>query len=296
MVNQNSRAALLMTLSMAFFACEDALLKLLSVTIPTGQILMLVGLAGMVIFGIWIAIGPEGLRWRELLHPAVMLRNLMEAVSVVCFLTALSLGDLSVASAILQALPLLMTMGAALFLGEPVGWRRWLSIMFGFAGVLMIVRPGTDAFQTASALAVIGVLCLAVRDLATRRLPLAIGSGMVTASAFGSMAVGGLALLLLGRQQMVLPGMAEGAMIGAALCVGLAGYVTMVTATRIGEIGAIAPFRYSRLVFALILAVAVFGERPDFWTLAGAAVIAVAGLYTMWREARLRRGRRRLHR
>lgn len=293
MVNQNSRAALLMTLSMAFFAFEDALLKLLSVTIPTGQILMLVGLAGMVIFGIWVAIGPEGLRWRELLHPAVMLRNLMEAVSVVCFLTALSLGDLSVASAILQALPLLMTMGAALFLGEPVGWRRWLSIMFGFVGVLMIVRPGTEAFQTASFLAVIGVLCLAVRDLATRRLPLAIGSGMVTASAFGSMAVGGLALLILGRQQPVLPGMAQGAMIGAALCFGLAGYVTMVTATRIGEIGAIAPFRYSRLIFALILAVAVFGERPDFWTLAGAAVIAVAGLYTMWREARLQRIRGR---
>ncbi|RJL16320.1 DMT family transporter [Paracoccus siganidrum] len=288
-MNQNARAAALMTLSMAGFACEDALLKLLSQHVSVGQLLLMIGALGMVIFGAWVALGPEGLRPRELLHRGVLLRNLMEAVCAICFLTALSMGDLSIASAILQALPLLMTLGAALFLAEPVGWRRWLSIIAGFIGVLMIVRPGTDAFQPASVLALVAVLCLAVRDLVTRRLPPAIGSGMLTASAFGAMSLAGAVLLVFDRQSITVPGPTQAAMMAAALGFGLAGYIAMVVATRIGEIGAIAPFRYSRLVFALFLGVVVFAERPDFWTLAGAAVIAVAGLYTMWREARLRR-------
>ena len=126
---------------------------------------------------------------------SVGLRNLCEAVCGVFFLTAISIGDLAIASAILQALPLLMTLGAALILGEKVGWRRWASIGAGFLGVLMIVRPGTDAFQPGSMLALVAVLFLAVRDLVTRRLPASIGSGLLTASAFGSMSLAGAALV-----------------------------------------------------------------------------------------------------
>ncbi|WCR09294.1 DMT family transporter [Paracoccus stylophorae] len=290
----NARAAALMTLGMAAFACEDALLKLLSRGISIGQLLVVLGLGGMAIFGAWVARSPGGLRWRDLIHPGVVLRNLAEGVCAICFLTALSIGDLSIASAILQALPLLMTLGAAVVLGEPVGWRRWTSIAVGFAGVILIVRPGTDAFQPGSILALIAVVALAVRDLVTRRLPVQIGSGLLTASAFGAMAVAGAVLVVIGGQPMVVPGPAEAGMMAVSLAFGLLGYMTMVIATRIGEIGAIAPFRYSRLVFAIILGVLVFGERPDGWTLAGAGIIAGAGGYAMWREARLRgRTRRR---
>lgn len=289
----NARAAALMTLGMAAFACEDALLKLLSAGISIGQLLLVLGFAGMAIFGAWVARSPGGLGWRDLLHPGVILRNLSEAVCGVCFLTALSVGDLSIASAILQALPLLMTLGAAVVLGEPVGWRRWSSIVVGFVGVMMIVRPGTDAFQPGSVLALVAVVTLAVRDLVTRQLPARIGSGLLTASAFGAMSIAGAVLVLIGGHDMVMPGVAEAGMMAVALGFGLLGYMTMVIATRIGEIGAIAPFRYSRLVFAIILGVLVFSERPDGWTLAGAAIIAVAGGYAMWREARLRRRPRR---
>ncbi|MDB6176039.1 DMT family transporter [Paracoccus sp. Z330] len=287
----NARAAVLMTVGMASFACEDTLLKLLAREIPTGQLLFLVGLAGMLVFGAWLARSPEGISWRHLLVPKVLMRNMAEGVCGVTFLLALSIGDLSIASAILQASPLLMTLGAALFLKESVGWRRWLSIGLGFVGVLLIVRPGTDAFQPASVLAVISVVGLAIRDLLTRQLPADIGSGFLTASAFGSMAVAGVALMVIGGQTMVLPSGIETATMVASLGFGLAGYITMVTATRIGEIGAIAPFRYSRLVFAIVLAVLVFRERPDALTLVGAAIIALAGGYTMWREARLRQQR-----
>ena len=285
----NLRAALLMVLAMAAFACEDALLKGLSGTIPTGQLLAVIGFAGMIVFALWIAIGPEGLRLRNLLRPPVMLRNLCEGICAITFVTALATGDLSIASAILQAQPLLMTLGAALFLGEQVGWRRWLSIAAGFAGVLLIVKPGTAAFEFSSVLAIIAVITLAVRDLVTRRLPSEVGSGLLSAGAFGSMGIAGLVLLLIGGQQAVAPTTGQGALMAATLCFGLLGYITMVVATRIAEIAVIAPFRYSRLLFAMLLAVTVFGERPDALTLLGAALIAGAGIYAMWREARLRR-------
>ena len=288
-MSDNARAALLMTLSMAGFACEDALLKFLSSELSIGQLLLLVGFGGMVCFGAWLAFGPEGLRWRDLIHRGVLLRNLCEAICGVCFLTALSMGDLAIASAILQALPLLMTLGAALVLGERVGWRRWTSICVGFLGVLLIVRPGTDAFQPGSVLALIAVVFLAVRDLVTRQLPRSIGSGLLTASAFGAMSVAGAVMIVIGGQPLSRPSVGEWGLMAASLVFGLSGYLTMVIATRIGEIGAIAPFRYSRLVFAIILGMLVFSERPDGWMLLGAAIIAGAGGYTMWREARLKR-------
>ena len=287
----NLRAALLMVLAMAAFACEDALLKGLSGRIPTGQLLAVIGFAGMAVFGLWIAFSPEGLRLRNLLRPQVALRNLCEGVCAITFVTALATGDLSIASAILQAQPLLMTLGAALFLGEQVGWRRWMSIAVGFAGVLLIVKPGTAAFEFSSVLAIIAVVTLAVRDLVTRRLPPEVGSGLLSAGAFGSMGVAGLVLLAVGAQQPIAPSAGQGALMAATLCFGLLGYITMVIATRIAEIAVIAPFRYSRLLFAMLLAVAVFGERPDAATLLGAALIAGAGIYSMWREARLRRAR-----
>ncbi|MDQ1900076.1 DMT family transporter [Paracoccus sp. WLY502] len=291
MVVHNLRAALLMVLAMAAFACEDALLKGLSGAVPTGQLLAVIGFAGMAVFGLWIAIGPEGLRLRNLLRPQVALRNLCEGVCAITFVTALATGDLSIASAILQAQPLLMTLGAALFLGEQVGWRRWLSIAVGFAGVLLIVKPGTAAFEFSSVLAIIAVMTLAVRDLVTRRLPPEVGSGLLSAGAFGSMGVAGLVLIAIGGQQAILPTAGQGALLAATLGFGLLGYITMVVATRLAEISVIAPFRYSRLLFAMLLAVAIFGERPDAATLLGAALIAGAGIYAMWREARLRRAR-----
>lgn len=287
----NLRAAMLMVLAMAAFACEDALLKALSGAIPTGQLLAVIGFAGMAVFGLWIAISPEGLRLRNLLRPPVALRNLCEAICAITFVTALATGDLSIASAILQAQPLLMTLGAALFLGEQVGWRRWLSIAVGFVGVLLIVKPGTAAFEVSSIFAIVAVLALAVRDLVTRRLPPEVGSGLLSAGAFGSMGLAGLALMLAGGQGAVMPTAGQGALMAATLCFGLLGYITMVIATRIAEIAVIAPFRYSRLLFAMALAVTLFGERPDALTLAGAALIAGAGIYAMWREARLRRAR-----
>ncbi|MCQ0969822.1 DMT family transporter [Paracoccus sp. TK19116] len=286
------RAALLMVLSMGFFALEDMVLKLLGGRMPVGQVLMMAGTLGLALYWALMAARGRPLWSRDLLHPAVMLRNLGEGLAAITFVTALVTGDLSSASAILQALPLTITLGAALFLAEPVGWRRWLSILAGFAGVLLIVRPGAAAFQPASLLAVVAVLALTLRDLATRRIPDRVSSDALTASAFGAVVPAGLILFLIQRQPAVMPQPADLAWLLAGSLVGLSAYLAMVVSMRFAPIATIAPFRYSRLVFAMLVGIVVFSERPDAITWLGAAVIVGSGIYAMWRETRLSRAGR----
>lgn len=282
----NLRAAGWMTGAMAMFAVEDAAIKVLGVRLGAGQIVAALGVAGLAVF--WALLARDGGRlWtRDLLRPAVVLRNAGELLGTLCFVSALALSDLASASAILQALPLALVMGGALFLGERVGWRRWAAILTGFAGVLMIVRPGTAAFQPASLLALVAVAGLALRDLSTRRMPRHVPSHQLSASAYAALIPGGLALAAAEGRAMLVPDRAEALALVVAVLVGTLGYAMMVRATRVGEASAVAPFRYTRLVFTLVLAVAFFGERPDAATLAGAAVIVGAGSFAMWRECR----------
>ncbi|SDW36173.1 DMT family transporter [Paracoccus sanguinis] len=282
----NLRAAGWMTGAMAMFAVEDAAIKVLGVRLGAGQIVAALGAAGLAVF--WALLARDGGRlWtRDLLRPAVVLRNAGELLGTLCFVSALALSDLASASAILQALPLALVMGGALFLGERVGWRRWAAILAGFAGVLMIVRPGTAAFQPASLLALVAVAGLALRDLSTRRMPRHVPSHQLSASAYAALIPGGLALAAAEGRAMLVPDRAEALALVVAVLVGTLGYAMMVRATRVGEASAVAPFRYTRLVFTLVLAVAFFGERPDAATLAGAAVIVGAGSFAMWREFR----------
>jgi len=257
---------------------------------PVGQIVMALGLGGAAIFAAICAGQGRRLFTRDLLARPVLLRNTGEMAGTMCFVTAIALTPLSSASAILQATPLAVTLGAALFLGEPVGWRRWSAILAGFAGVLMVVRPGLEGFVPASLFAVGAVVGLAVRDLATRAVPAAISSMQLSAYAFATVVPAGAILLAFGSGPVV-PGAAELRDLGLALACGVAAYYAIVAAMRVGEVAVVTPFRYTRLVFALVIGVAVFAERPDAWTLAGAAVIVASGLYTLMREARL--GRRR---
>lgn len=288
-MSANSRAALLMILGMALFAVEDLFLKLLSAHLPVPQLLAMFGVLGWLLFCALLRGRGRRFWTRDLLLWPVILRTLGELVGGFGFVAALSMTDLSSTSAILQALPLALVLGGALFLGETVGWRRWLSVLLGFAGVLMILRPGTDAFQPASLLALIGVAGLALRDLVTRLVPAHVPSDQLSAAAYAMFVPGGVALTLLGGQPLQMPGGTQLVQLISAALIGGAGYAAMVAATRAGQASVIAPFRYARLIFALLIAAVVLGERPDGWTLAGAGLIAAAGSYAMWREARLAR-------
>lgn len=290
--SSNLTAILLMTASMTGFAIEDLMILDASRELPTGQILVMLGSGGTFLF--WLLLRRAGLRLvtRDLLHPNIMLRNVSEAAVSIFIVLALSMVPLSVYAAILQALPLAVTLGAAAFLGETVGWRRWSALAVGFAGVLVILQPGTDAFDPRALLPVAAVALLASRDLATRRLPARAASLQVAAWGFGAIVPAGAFLLLLRGEAMQAPSSSAWMSLGAALAVGTLAYLAIVTAVRMAETSVVAPFRYTRLVVAMALAVIVLGERPVPTTIVGALLVIGSGLYMVYREARLGRQRR----
>ena len=284
----NMRGIMLMVLGMAGFAAEDMFIKLAAGQLPVGEILLVLGLVGALIFAIYARLNGTSVISRGFFHPAVVVRNLAEMLGGLCFVTALSLIPLATATTILQATPLLVTMGAALVLGEAVGWRRWTAILVGFGGVLLVIRPGLEGFEPEVFWAVAGVLGLGIRDLASRKVPKTISSLQLSAWGFFAVGISG-AVLMAVTGQSVMPGATEAMYLGGALSVGVLAYWALTEATRIGDISVVTPFRYVRLVFSTIIGILVFSEFPDLYTLIGAGIIIATGLYTIMRERRRRR-------
>ncbi|OAN75418.1 hypothetical protein A8B82_16555 [Sulfitobacter sp. EhC04] len=283
----NFRGALLMVLSMLGFAFEDMFIKLLADALSVGQILVMLGFGGALVFGgVVVAQGRKPLS-RDMLNLPIALRALGEIIGTMCFVSAIVLTPISSASAILQATPLVVTLGAALFLGEAVGWRRWSAIIVGLLGVLLIIRPGMDSFQMLSLLAVGAVFALAMRDLATRRTPAIFSSMQLSFLGFVVIIPAGLILMVAQGDRFVLPRGIEWVYFLTGMSIGILAYYAIVAAMRVGEVSFVTPFRYARLLFALVIGVTVFGESPDALTLIGAAVIVLSGIYTVWRERRI---------
>jgi drug/metabolite transporter (DMT)-like permease len=289
MSSDNLRGSLLMVLAMLGFAIEDMFIKFLAGSLPVGQILLLLGAGGAAVFSLYLRARRIPVITPDLLHPAVMLRNLFEIVGTFGFVTAIALIPISTASTILQAAPLFVTMGAALFLGETVGWRRWAAIAVGFAGVILVLRPGFEGFDPLTLYAVLGVVFLSLRDLASRRVPAHVLSLQLAVWGFATLVPLGATVLWVSGQPLVQPNARELGLVAAVVVIGVFAYYALVAASRAGEVSVVAPFRYSRIVFAMIVGVTVFSERPDALTLLGAAIIVGSGLYTLLREARLRR-------
>lgn len=289
----NTRGAVLMVAAMLAFAIEDLFIKKLAEAgVPLGQLILYLGLGGALAFGIVVRARGETLLSPALLSRGVVLRNIGEIIGTLGFVAAITQTPISTASAIFQANPLAVTLGAALFLGAPVGWRRWTAIGVGFGGVLLIVRPGAADFDPQAIYAVIAVAGLALRDLATRTVPPEVTSMQLSAWGFTMLIPAGLFMFwLTGAQPVDFAGWQWGFM-AAALACGLAGYYAIVAASRIGEIAFVTSFRYTRMLFALIIGAVFFGERPDLLTLLGAALIVASGLYTLLRERRLTRAAR----
>ena len=220
--------------------------------------------------------------------PARFWRAAGEIIGTVGFVNAIVFTTLSSASAILQATPLVLTLGAAVFLSEPVGWRRWSAILIGFFGVLMIVRPGLAGFTPLSLFAVLGVLGLAVRDLATRKTTKSLSTRQLSFLGFLAIVPAGAGLIAFGPDVLTPMSLRSLAIMSIALVIGVVAYYGIVAAMRVGDIGFVTPFRYTRLIFALILGASIFGDRPDKWTLIGAAIIVASGIYTVWRERRIK--------
>lgn len=280
-----------MALAMASFTSSDAITKFASGHMNVGQIMFVRGVMTTVIVCL-IAWKAGALRpLRVILQPWIIIRTLCEIAATLTFMSALARLELANASAVLQSLPLAITLGAALFMGEQVGWRRWLAIITGFSGVIMIIRPGPDGFSSAALLAIGAVFFTAARDLITRRINANVPSLAITA--FTSIVItslGGLIIAPMGGWRPMDASVLMLLACGSLLI--LAGYQTIIMAMRSGEISFVAPFRYTSLIWAMFGGMYFFGDIPDRWTVAGATIVICSGLYTFYRERVRNRARR----
>jgi drug/metabolite transporter (DMT)-like permease len=214
----------------------------------------------------------------------VAARCASEIGATYCFLAALMIMPIANITAVLQALPLTVTLGAAVFLGEEVGWRRMAAIVLGFCGVLLIVRPGPDGFSEGALYALLAVAFVTARDLTTRRMSSAVPSLTVTLLASISVTVFALVCSLGIEWQPV--NLSQVMLLAGAAVFILGGYSLSVMVMRVGEISFVSPFRYTGLIWAILLGWLVFGDWPDGLTLLGAAIVVGTGLFTVIRERR----------
>lgn len=286
----NSRAILFMVLAMGSFAVADALVKFISRSVNTGQFIALTSAVLFVIFYALLRRNGERLFSRASLEPVVVIRTTSEAIGTAGIILALASAPLSTVTVLGQAMPLVVMVGAAVFLGEVIGWRRWVAAALGLAGVLMILRPGAASFEPGLLWVILYVMGLGARDLASRKLPAQISTPFAVAWSM-------VPLVALGLVMMAFQGGWE-PVVGATNLL-MAGYIAMTAAAvalitvamRTGEVSAVAPFRYSRILFGLLIAVVAFGEAIDAVTIAGALLISGSGLYAFWRERRVQTAR-----
>ena len=283
----NLRGILFMTLSMGGFAVEDLFLKILSEAVPVSQILIYVGISATVLLSVISIIKRIPVLRNDIYsNKLFIIRSFADMMGAVLIVTSISLMPLSTVSSILQALPLFITFGAVLIFKESVGWRRWSAVSFGFIGVILILKPGLSSFHPSSLIVLLAVACLALRDIVTRKISKDIHSITVSLYAFILTTVGGIFSLPFFGNFITLT-ITQWFVVLTITLFGCFSYFMLVLATRKGDISVISPFRYSRLIFALVLAILVLNERPDTLTLVGAAIIVASGYYTIWRERSL---------
>lgn len=286
-LSENLRGALFMMGAMGAYTINDAFMKSVGTQLPLFQAIMIRGF-GAVVFLVIMC------RWMDQLRfdlsrrdwGLVVLRSASEMAGTFFFLTALLNMPIANISAIMQVLPLSVALGAALILREPLGWRRLTAILIGFIGVLLIIQPGGAAFNSFSIYALITVVCITCRDLTVRRMSRDVPPVFVALiAAIGVATLGTIGAAFTDWQPMTPK---SGLQIGGATVFLVFGYIFSVSAMRAGEIGFVAPFRYFSLIVAVVLGVLIFDEWPNALTLTGAFIVVATGLFTLYRETKLR--------
>ena len=282
-LSANLRGALFMSIGMAGFTINDALFKTVLAEMNMGQAIFLRGVFATLLLFLLAWRNGALRKFSRVLRPSVSVRVCCEMASSVTFVLALIHMPLADVSAVLQALPLAVTMGAALVFSEPVGWRRWCAILAGFIGVLIIVRPGVEGFNlwSLSALATVG-FC-AVRDLSTRIIPSETPTVLVSLATSVAVSTCGLILIVpFGGWETPTP--SDLATLFAAAIALIFGYQFTIMALRQGDISFMAPFRYTALLWAILLGFLIFGDVPNGPMLLGSAIVIASGLYALYRE------------
>lgn len=289
-LSNNVRGAICMIVATVGYTVNDAMTKFVTESMNMGQVMFIRGVFATLLVALLAWSRGAFAHRPHILNPLVLLRAAGEALATTSFLIALAHIPLATTSAVMQALPLAVTMGAALVFGEQVHWRRWLAIAIGFGGVLIIVRPGTEGFNVYALWALASVGFCAARDLVTKRLPEQIPSLLVsTVTAALVTACGALMVGPMGGWSHV-SGTSLLLLVSAAVML-VIGYQTVILATRLAEISYVAPFRYATLLWAIVLGYLVFSDLPDAYMMLGATIIVGSGLYTLYRERVVGRGK-----
>ncbi|AML50604.1 DMT family transporter [Falsihalocynthiibacter arcticus] len=284
---ENLRGAAMMSASMAGFTVNDAFMKVLLEDMPFYQgLLIRAVIVGVMIVAFAKFTGGLDLRLTRRDSWIVFWRTVGEVSASFLFITALMHMPLANTTAIMQSLPLTVALAGALFFREPLGWRRLTAIFAGFCGVMLIVRPGTD-FNFYALYALGAVFAVTLRDLASRQLSPNVRTLPVIFFATIGNAGLGFALFVLGggasepwqdigAQQVCL-------LVGASAFL-VVGYAFSVSSMRVGALAVVTPFRYTAILFALVLGFVVFDDWPDTFTLIGAGIVVLSGLVTLFRE------------
>jgi drug/metabolite transporter (DMT)-like permease len=286
------RAIASMCAAMLFFVGNDSFNKLAREFWPTGQVLATRGAMAVVVFLLVVRLSGHWGQLKSMLHKTVIRRGALEGFVAVLFIAALGLLPLQIALAAIMTSTLFGTALSVPILGEKVGWRRWLAILVGFAGMLLVLRPTGDVSLLGAGLALACAFGVGMRDLATRFVPREIPSVIVTLATVLGAFTGGLCLLPF---ETPAPFAIEPLMYlaGSTVFV-LAGNFAAVYAFREVEIGLVSPFRYTNLFWGLIAGWFVFGEWPTSYVWTGVVLILASGLYTLYRERIRHKERTRL--
>jgi len=275
-----------MIASMAAFAIEDAFLKTVTKQLPVGQVLMMFGAAGLCVFALMARRAGASIFQTHVLTKNMLLRAVFEFFGRLFYVLAIALTPMSSATAILQSAPLFVVLGARIFLREKVDAKTWIAIFLGLFGVLIILRPSAADFSLLSLLALIGTLGFVGRDLFSRTAPSSLTKEVLGFYGFTTMMIAGACYAVWDGKPFVSLQVHQFLMLAAALLAGVFAYTALMTAMRTGSIGAVTPYRYSRLLFGISIGVIVFGEQLDAPMLLGCAIVIGAGLFIGWQNQR----------
>jgi drug/metabolite transporter (DMT)-like permease len=279
----NAKGIVMMLFSMASFALGDTFVKTSGSFLSPAQIMFFLISGGLILFALIALAKGENLKEPRAFAPVLLLRYCTEMIGLLGMIMALTSVPLSIVGAVTQASPILVAVGAVIFLRETVSWRRWSSIAIGFCGVVLVIQPWGESLDYAVLWAVVALVGFSVRDLVTRLTPPDIASAsLATFTMVAALPFTATWVLFTGEK--FFPAEINWIIVGCMVILGSVGYLLLITSLRLGELSAIMPFRYSRIVFLLIFGVLFFGESPSLSMLVGSALVIVSGIYLMWRE------------
>ncbi len=286
-MSANLKSIILMIIAMGCLTLADLLIKIASQTLPLGQVMIVFGVGSITVFLGLMNIKGESVRLSPFTNPAVVLRNIGDLIAINGMCLALVFVPISTIGAVIQTVPLMVTAAAALFLGERVGARRWLAIVIGFLGTLLIIQPGAANFDITTTFVLIAAVGMTLRDITTKLVHENFSTLLLSSYTSVLFIVSGIVLLSISGGAS-LPDIGMIAILAAMVASGSLGFLFTTEAVRLGDVSVVIPFRYSRLLFSVTAGILILVEQVNAIMLFGSALTIWSGLYIWRREIVLR--------